>query len=143
MRDIFQDRCWVVHIPFVSMVEFASTLVGNIQWNLRDSKSLRVSRTLLSILADVNNIVVCTALIWPPFQVRQLQLVLPSPLCSIAFLYFFFFFGKVYVLVSFFVFFFFSLVHRDSKFHNSAGSLGGLLGFLLIITKPGLLAVVR
>ena len=35
-------------------------------WSLIDSKSPQVSRTLLSILADVNNVVVWIVLIRPP-----------------------------------------------------------------------------
>ena len=60
-------------------------------WSLSDSKSRQVSRTLLSILADLNNGVVWMVLsrptsLWEPFQVHQLRLVLSSPSCSIAFL---------------------------------------------------------
>ena len=36
------------------------------QWSLNDSKSPQVSRTLLSILADLNNFVVWMASIRPP-----------------------------------------------------------------------------
>ena len=67
-------------------------------WIPSDSKSPQISRTLLSIIADIKN-----ALVWmvsiPPripsspvsflmgrlFQVRKLQLVLPSPSCYIVF----------------------------------------------------------
>ena len=35
-------------------------------WNLSDSKSFQVSRTLLSILADLNNTLVCMISILPP-----------------------------------------------------------------------------
>ena len=65
-------------------------------WSLSDSKSPRVSWTFLSILADLNCIVVWMVSILPltsnsttlfsdsfgtPFQVHQLQLVSPSSSC--------------------------------------------------------------
>ena len=69
--------------------------------SLSDSKSPQVSRTLLSILTDLNTAVVWTVSIrpsifnspnpltkslWRLFQVHQLQSVSPSLSCSIAFL---------------------------------------------------------
>ena len=69
-------------------------------WSLRDRKSPQVSRTLLSSLADLSNAIVWTVSacspisnsssdLWDfqkPFKARHLQLVSPSPICSIAFL---------------------------------------------------------
>ena len=70
-----------------------------IHWSLSGSKSPPISRTLLSILADLMSIVVWMASIlslitnssslfsspWSLFQLNQLQLVSPSPSCSIIF----------------------------------------------------------
>ena len=65
-------------------------------WNLSDSKSPQVSGTLLSILSDLSNtgwpllvlwfqsLPVSWPILWGSFQVHQLQLVSPSPSCSIA-----------------------------------------------------------
>ena len=54
-------------------------------------KSAQVSTTLLNILADLNNGVILMVIACPlisnrssPFQVEHLQLVSPSPSCSIA-----------------------------------------------------------
>ena len=55
-------------------------------WTFTDSKSPQVSRTFLSILANLNNAVVWLVSVLPlPFQVHQLQLVSLSLSCSIAF----------------------------------------------------------
>ena len=68
-------------------------------WSLSDSKSLQVSRTLLSILAYLSNSVIgCSSfvllypspshlvpILWWPYQVRQLPLVSQSCLCSIVY----------------------------------------------------------
>ena len=89
-------------------------------WILCKSKSLQVSRTLLSILANLNNAVVWIISIIPlisnssslfpsilgPFQVRQLQMV--SPLPHVLQLYLSS--GKVKVYVYLFAFFYFNTV---------------------------------
>ena len=70
------------------------------QWCLSDGRPSQVSRTHLSILADLNNAVVWWSLfvfkfptlpvlslsLWGLFQVLQIQLVSPSPPSSTAFL---------------------------------------------------------
>ena len=83
MRVIFKDRRRVVHIPFVRKVEFkfpahfpvdnlAHPVVSSLvlfefffllhrylivsHWSFRDNKSSQVSRTLLSIRGDLNNV---------------------------------------------------------------------------------------
>ena len=59
-------------------------------WSVSDCKSSQVFQILLSILAILNNAVVCmvsilplisssSSLLWIPFQVHQLQLVSPFP----------------------------------------------------------------
>ena len=91
-----------------------------VQWNLSDSKFLRISTTLLSILVHLNNAVVLmvsnrSPISTPPvpfpdflglFQVRQLQLVSPSPSCSI----YYQFSGKILIIVCLLAFFFFCFV---------------------------------
>ena len=66
-------------------------------WSLSDSKSLQVSRTLLCILADLNNNLVWiisthpliskfpVSVLWWQYRVRQLLLVSLSLLCSLVF----------------------------------------------------------
>ena len=122
-------------------------------WNLRYSKSPQVSRTRLSILANLNNAVISMASLhppppisnssnslqafWWPFQPHQLHLMLLSLSCST-----FSFSGKIQVLVSLFVFFdFCSVVWQDSEVHPTAGSSPPFL--LLIFTRSGLLAGIR
>ena len=54
-------------------------------WHLSDSKSLQISRTLLSILADLNNAVVWMVLICPPITnfLSKLSGRIPSMLITI------------------------------------------------------------
>ena len=95
-----------------------------------DSKSLQVSRTLLSILADINK--VSTRLIifksFSPFT-NPLVTVPRAPITTgifVTFMFhcFFYFPGKVQVLILFFAFFQFSPVFcRDSKVDNSENSI--------------------
>ena len=104
-------------------------------WSWRDCKSPHISRTLLSILAVLNNAVVCTVSTRLPiftyhnwynrhFHVPQL----------------FQFPSKVEVLISLFTFFqFYSVVSWDSEVDNFASSLF----FLLISIRSGLLAEIR
>ena len=116
-------------------------------WIFTESKFPQVSRTLLRILADLNN-----AVVWMVsnryFQVF-LSLYQSFGDCTKNTNYnwynrcfrvpqsFFQFPGKVQVLIILFAFFqFYSLVSRDSKVHNSASSLS----FLLIIIKSGRLS---
>ena len=119
-------------------------------WRLSDSKSYQVSRTLLSILAVFNNVVVWMVSTRPPSSKSSRPfnnplVTVPKALITIAtivpfmFHSFFQFSSKIEVLISLFTFFqFFSVVSRDSKVNNFANSL-----FLLIIIKSGLLAEIR
>ena len=109
-------------------------------WNLSESKFPQASRTLLSILVVLSNVVVWMVSTRPPnykssspstksinhdwytrhFHVRK----------------FFQFFSKVLVLMLLFTFFqFYSVVRWDSKVYNFESSL-----FLLIIIMSGILA---
>ena len=105
-------------------------------WSLSDSKSPQVSRTLLSILAVLNNVVVwmvstrpLTSKSFSPFN-SPLVTVTSAPITigiivTFMFHIFFFYFpSKVEVLILVFTFFqFYSVVSRDSKIYNFAGSL--------------------
>ena len=119
-------------------------------WSLCDSKSPQVSRTLLSILAVLNNAVVWMVSTLPPtFQSfspfnNPLVTVLKEPnTIGIIFIFmfhsFFLFPSKVEVLILLFTFFqIYSVVNRDSKVDNFASFL-----FLLIIVRSGLLDGIR
>ena len=112
-------------------------------WSLNDSKSPQVSRTLLSILADLNN-----AVVWMvstcPIIFKSFSPCTKSTdynLCNCHFHVprFFQFPSKVKVFILLFTFFqFYSVVSWDSKVHNSAGYL-----FLLSIIRSGCLAEIR
>ena len=115
-------------------------------WSLSDSKSPQVSRTLLSILAVLNN-----AVVWmfsTRLPISQSSSLFSHPLVTVPnapitiriivtcmFHIFFQFLSNVEVLIPLFTFFqFYSVVSRDSKVDYFASSL-----FLFII-KSGLLA---
>ena len=77
----------------------------DISWDLIDSKSPQVSRTLLSILADLSNAIVCMVLsfpsfpvpfpiLWGLFKVQNPQLVSPLPSRAIVFLVVILIFGQ-------------------------------------------------
>ena len=98
-------------------------------WSLRDSKFPLVSRTLLGILADLDNAGDCLVslalffpsrpvplpILWGLFQVHQLQLVSPSSSCSIAFL----FSSKVQIFIPLFAFFYLLLFAHMSFFTSA------------------------
>ena len=122
-------------------------------WNLSDHNSSQVSRTLLSILFDLNSVVVWMVSTRPfisksssPFN--NLSGTVPRVLIIIGInttfmfqsLFFFFKFpNKVEILILLFTFFQFYLVlSLDSKVHNIASSL-----FLVIILRSGRLAEFR
>ena len=121
-------------------------------WSLSDSKSPQVSRTLLSILAVLNNVVVWMVSTRPPTS--KSSSLFSNPLVTVPkapitisiivtcmFHSFFQFPCKVEVLIFLFSFFqFYSVVSRDSKVNNFASSL---FFFLLIIIRSGLLAQIR
>ena len=104
-------------------------------WTLSDSKSPQVSRTLLSILAVLNNAVVWMVSTRPPTSKSSSPF--SSPLVTVPnapitigiivtcmFHSFFQFLSKVEVLILLFTFFqFYSVVSRDSKVDYFASSL--------------------
>ena len=118
-------------------------------WSLSDSKSPQVSRTLLSILAVLNNAVVWMVSTRPPNSKSSspfsnpLVTVSNAPITIgiIVTCMFFQFSSKVEVFILLFTFFlFYPVVCRDSKVDYFASSLFFLL---LIIIKSGLLAGIR
>ena len=126
-------------------------------WRLSDSKSPQFSRTLLNILAVLNNAVVWTVSTRPstsksssPFS-NPLVTVPNAPITiriivTCMFHSFFQFPSKVEVLIPLFIFFqFYSVVSRDRKVDYFASSLFSFsfFFFLLIIIKSGLLAGIR
>ena len=116
-------------------------------WNLSDSKSPQVSRTLFSILAVLNNVVVWMVSTRPPTSnssspfSNPLVIVSNAPITiniivTCMFHSFFQFPSKVEVpILPFTSFQFYSVVSRESKVDNFTSSL-----FLLIIIRSGLLA---
>ena len=118
-------------------------------WSLSDCKSPQVSRTLLSILADLNNSVVWTVSSRPVIYkssgpcTNHLVTVPRAPITIgiiVTFMFHFFLFSsKVEVLILLFAFFqIYYVVCGDSIVHNSSS-----LSFLLIIIRSGLLAEIR
>ena len=120
-------------------------------WSLSDSKSPQVSRTLLSILAVLNNAVVWMVSTRPPTSkssspFSNTLVTVPNATnynwynCHQHLPQFFQFSSKVEVLILLFTFFqLYSEVCRDRKVDYFASSLF----FLLIIIKYGLLAGIR
>ena len=118
-------------------------------WSLSDSKFPQVSRTLLSILAVLNNAVIWMVSTRPPTSKSSspfsnpLDTVQSAPITigiivTCMFHSFFQFPSKVEVLILLFTFFqFYSVVSQDSKVDNFASSL---FFFLVIIIRFGLLA---
>ena len=129
-------------------------------WSLSDSKSPQVSRTLLSILAVLNNAVVWMVSTRPPNSrtsspfSNPLVTVPNAPITIgiiVTFMFhsFFQFPSKVEVLIPLFTFFqFYSVVSRDSKVDYFASSLFFsylffFFFFFLIIIKSCLLTGIR
>ena len=115
-------------------------------WNLRDNKSPQVSRTLLSILADVYNVVIWIVSTRPlisksscPFTKPLVTVPRVPKTITFMFRYFhvphsFKFPSKIPVLILLFAFFqFYSVVIRDRKVHNPASSLDSLQRFHISI----------
>ena len=114
----------------------------------KDNKSLQVSRTLLSILDNLNNAVVWMVFSCPFISMFSSPLINPLvtvPKTSIiiginvTFMFhsFFQFSSKVFIFL-FTSFYFYSVVSRDSKVHNFANS-----HFLLIIIKSSRLGKIK
>ena len=119
---------------------------------MSDSRSPQVARTLLSILAVLNNAVVWVVSFRPPNSKSSspfnnpLVTVPKAPITFgiiVLFVFhnFFKFLAKVEVLILIFTFFqFYSVVSRDSKVDNFANSISF---FLLVIIGSGFLAEIR
>ena len=119
-------------------------------WSLSDGKSSQVSRTLLSILAVLYNVVVWVISSRPTFKssspFNNPLVTVPKVPITFGIIDTFMvqrriekFPNKVQVFILLFTFFqLYSVVSWDSKIHNFASSL-----FLLIIIKSGLLAEIR
>ena len=128
------------------------------RWCLSNSKSPQVSRTLLSILAVLNNAVVWMVSTRPPTSKSSSPfsnplVTVPNALITVGIIVtcmfhsIFQFPSKVEVLILLFTFFqFYSVVSRDSKIDYFASSLFFFLFFFfffLIIIKSDLLAEIR
>ena len=111
-------------------------------WSLSDNKSPQVSRTLLSILADLSNAIVWMAstrpfisksfnpFINPAVTVPRAPIIIGINVTSCFTVCFFLFPNKVEVFIFLFTFFYFYfVVCRDSKAHNFAY-------FLLFVDYP-------
>ena len=116
-------------------------------WNLSDSKSPQVPRTLL--ILRFHTLLVSLLSLWGTFQTCQLQLGSPSPSCSIPFFsslarFKYLFHFSFFLFFLFFVFYFHSVVRRDAKNHYSTVFFFCFLWFfLLIITWSALQARIR
>ena len=109
---------------------FSSVLVNCISLEFERQHSPQVSRTLLGILADLNNAVVWMISTRPPTPKSSSSfnnplVIVPRPPITIGiivtfmFLSFFRFLSKVEVLILLFTFLqFYSVVSRDCKVHN-------------------------
>ena len=118
--------------------------------SLSDIKSPQVSRTLLSILAVLNNVEVSIVSTRLPTSkssspINNPLVTVPNAPITISiivicmFHIFFQFLCMVEILILIFTFFeFYSVVSQDSKVDNFASAL-----FLLIIIRPDLLAGIR
>ena len=143
------DRFHIFYYFFSSRV-FTPALADGFHWSPSDSKFTQVSRTLLSILADLNNavlsIVSSRPLIFksssPCFN--PLRTVPSAPITidiTVTFMFhiFFQFSSKISVLIFLFVFFsFYPVVSQNDQVHCSADSI-----FLLTITRSGRLAEIK
>ena len=146
IRHLFTLFHWIYNfIVFLFIVHYYYKLGFFLQqrlqmvfyWILSDSKYYQVSRTLLSILTDLNNVVIGTVSTRPLISKSScsyIKLLSTVTSASITFgitvtfmfrsLFFFSFSRKVLVLISLFTFFqFYCVVTRNSKVHYSAGSL--------------------
>ena len=116
-------------------------------WSLIDSKSSKVFRTLLSILAYLSKIILWIVSICPLFSQSSSPctnpfVTEPRPISiTVSFLFHSFFFSSLarswYSYLFFLVFFqFYSVFARESNIYDSASSL-----FLLTIIRSGRLVV--
>ena len=114
-------------------------------WSLSDNKSLQVSRTLLSILVDLNKSVVWVVFARPlisksssPFA-KRLGIVSRAPIITaitVIFIFYSFFCslaGFKNLSLSFFSLNFLSVVHPDGKVHYSAGCFCWWLSLGLVV----------
>ena len=118
--------------------------------SLSNSKSPQVSRTLLGILADINNTVVWR--IPPRPLISKISSSCNNPLVTVprapvtiviivTFIFhsFFQFPSKLQVLIFLFAFlWFYSVVSQDTKVHNSASSLFFVDYYLVMVVWPRL-----
>ena len=124
-------------------------------WSLWDSKSPHVSRTLLSLLTVLNNVVVWMVSTSPLISKSSSPISNPlvtvpkapitiSIIVTCMFHSFFRFPTKVEVFILIFTFFqFYSVVSLDSQVDNFADFSFLFFFFLLIIIRSGLLAEIR
>ena len=117
-------------------------------WSLSECKSPQVSRTFLSILAVLNNVLVwmvSTHLLISWFSSPFINPLVTVPIGTIGIIltfifHFFQFLSKVPVLILLFTFFqFYSVVNRGSEVQNNVSSLF----LLLIIIRSGRLVEIR
>ena len=130
---------------------FTSMLTDGLSQELSDSKSPKVSRTLLSIMSVVNHVVVwmvstrpptsksCSPFSNPLVTVPKARITI-GIIATFMFHSFFQFSSKVKVFILLFIFFqFYSVISRNSKVDNFEISLF----LLLIIIRSGPLAEIK
>ena len=127
--NFWDEACWYYYYYLLIWVCFFLHLRN---WRLSDIKSPQVFRTLLSILAVLNNVIVWMVSTWQPTSKSSrpfndpLGTVAKAPITIgiIVTFMFFQFSSNVEVLISLFTSFqFYSEVSRDSKVDNFAGFL--------------------
>ena len=134
------------HYIILLLASFSHQLVGFF-WSLKESSSLQVSRTLLSILANLNNAVLWMVSILPPIfdssnpLFNALETVPSAPTTigiTVTWMFhrFFLVLWQSPIFVYLFTFFsFYFAVCWNGKIHNTASSL---FFILLFISRPDL-----
>ena len=134
-------------------------------WSLNDSKSSHTSRTLLSILADVNNAVVCMVYTYPlisKFSSPFIKLLVTFPnapigviiifmfnsICSLASSWYLSLFLLSFIFTLWFARIAMSIINlaqmtRHSDHQPKKGNLGQVFFFWLMITMSGHLGEIR
>ena len=118
----------IYHYPYFTEF-FKSVSADGFSLEFESQQASKISRTLLSILVDLNNhevwmISTCPRISKPSSPFTNILKIVPNVSTTIGItVYGFLFSSKVYVFISIFNFFYlYSVVCRDGKIHYSAGA---------------------